>query len=431
MTSVTSLVRKRLRLEPASWLLQLATACTALGCGFAIGRGLAAGTSPSSALAQGNSLFVAVVALTAALPLGAVAALYHDDLHLVLLPLPVSGRKHFALGLRLFVRGKLPWLLLALGVGAGCSPSQPLWPVIFAAVVYAGAALFAIGFAGMSAGLAASRAPGIVALRRSLAGPFSSDHHAPFFYLPALAFLSTAISAAAAEAGLVLATASNGVGPVALGLLAVPIAAGLACAILGGWIYRRSCLRVIPRVAEEARSVYAGKPVPAEPPYGLGLAQLLPRGLRPYYAKELRELVRANRALWALTALGSLLCLAYAVNAGDPSDAAPLIGLLLVVWAGTRALRPAPGIRGDAMQLSLPVSPARSWLGRTLALLFVAGHLGVGCGAALAFRNGATHAWVIGLALVASVSLTAAFTQIRRRERRALRWAPTYSSRRH
>ncbi len=380
----------------------------AAGLGVWLGLDLRGGAAPEIA----DALYFLSLAFVAPLPVAAVGALYHDPLHGTLLPWPIAAGFHLRLGLRRLIGGQLGGALAAVGLGVGAGWGEPA-PIaialpLFCGVVYVGGLLAAIGCAGLCAAAAAVKAPWVVRLRQQAAGPFSSGRHAPFLYLPAFAFFAVAGAALVAQAGLlrILAATASGGGLVAgAGLIFAPLVAGLALLAAGVSSYRRFALQVIPRVIEEAKTVYGGRPAPADPPYGLGLSRLLPRAARPHYRRELREQARAHRGLWATLVLAMLVVLGYAVNIGDPVAAAPVAGVLLCVWAAGLPTRRTPRQSGAAFALTLPRPSAAAWFGRMFALLFAAGHLGLAVALALGHRHGVGAAAATTAVLVGAAAL--------------------------
>lgn len=358
-----------------------------------------------------DRLFLLLLALAAPLPIAALGAFYHEPLHRVLLPWPVSGARHFRLGLSLLVRRHGPWLAIALGAGLGAGWQRPprvaLWLAIFSTLCWLGALLLAAGLAGLGAAAADAEGDTAEKLRSGLAGPFASPRHAPFFYLPALAFALAAVLALAALAGVLRLTTTQ---DPALGglLLAAPLLGGLLALLVGGIAYARHGLRTIARVHEEARTIFGGRPAPVDPPYGGGLARWLPRRVAPYFGKELREQARAHRGLWALVTLFALVCAAYAVNVGAPLRAAPLIAALVLIWLACAPLRRAPRLAGPRYVITLPLRRGAAFFGRWLALLWPLGHAGLAATLALGWRHETRSALsVAALALLASAAASA------------------------
>jgi hypothetical protein len=387
----------------------------AAGLGVWIGLDLGQERAPATV----GRLYYLCLALLAPVPIGALGALFHEELHARLLPLPLLGGAHLRLGLRLFAGRYLPWAVLAagLGVGAGWHAEAGVQLVLagFCVAVYLGGWGIAAGFAGLCAALSNAEHPMIARLRESAVGPFGSPHHAPYFYLPALAFAGAAAVASVGEAGArPLAEAWD---PAALLLLLSPIGAGFVTLLLGGLAYRGSALRAIPRVVQEARSVYQGRPAPEDPPYGWWLGRLLPRAVSPHYGKALRELVRSHRGLWPLIVLGLLVTAAYAANVGEPLGAAPALAAVLVVATGSLPLGVGPRQSGAALVLTLPVGPAAAWIGRWLALLFVSLHLVLPVALTLGLRHGRELGAVVGALLLATSALAISVTTPGRSQR--------------
>lgn len=371
-----------------------------------------------------SAIFTLFMVTSATLPLAALGHLYHDRLHLLTLPWPLDGRQHFAIGLRLFVTAEWPWLgvLLSACVSASIAHGwrHALVASAFALSAFLGAAATALGCACTCALLADANGALVTQLRASLAGPFASERHAPFFYLPALAFALSSFGAALSqEVALapLLAAETPSMDAATLLWLASPLLVGLGVTAIGATGYGRHALRVIPRVHEEARMVYGGKPAPADAPYGLRLGALLPRDARAFFSKELREQGRAQRGLWAVISLGIVAALLYALGSGEPSRVAPLLGLVLVVWTSTLPARRARALLGHAFLRTLPRSGPSSWFGRWFALLFVGLHVAVPAALALALRGQARQAVALGGALV---TCTIASVTVTQPERRAL-----------
>ena len=402
------LLAARRRWEGSGLLAAIGLLGIAGGLGAWIGLDLGQG----QAAATVGRLFYLCLALLAPAPIGALGALYHEALHARLLPFPLLGGAHLQLGLRVFARRYLPWAVLAagLGVGAGWHAGAGVQLVLagFCLVVYLGGWGIAAGFAGLCAALSDTDHPVVARLRQGAVGPFGSPRHAPYFYLPALAFAGAAVVASAAEVGardlLRVWDASS------LLLLLSPIGAAGGALVIGGLAYRTCALRAIPRVVEEARSVYGGRPAPEDPPYGSWLGRLLPRAVAPHYGKALRELVRSHRALWPLIVLGLLLTGAYAANVGNPLGAAPALAAVLVVAVGSLPLGIGPRQCGAAMALTLPVAPAAAWAGRWAALLFVAIHLVVPVALTVGLRHGRELGAVAGMLLLATSALATSVT---------------------
>lgn len=404
------LLRRRRRVDPGALPLYVANAAVVAAVGIWIGYDLQRG----GAKGVPDALYWLLLLLAAPQPMAALATLYHDPLHATLLVWPVSGGQHLALGLRRLFVEQLPWLLLAVGLGGGASaqmdPGVRVWILAFCCSGFCGTLLVSFGAAALCA--PAADAPGRtwVQLRSSLAGHFSSQHHAPFFYLPATGFAASAVSLVAAEAGVLRALVGQP-DATAVGLVVAPPAAGVLLALWGGAGYRSTALRVIPRVVEEARSVYGGEPAPVDPPYGASIARLVPRALAPFYDKELRELVRGRRGLWAWIALVCVASLAYGVNAGRPLRAAPLIGVALGVWFGALPARRTPQQHGARMLLTLPVRRWSSLLGRLGAGWFVCAHLAVAIAGALWARHSLRAAATVLLATLTAVLVAVATTR--------------------
>ena len=142
------------------------------GVGFFIGLDLRGELRPLV-----DHVYFVSLALVAPLPMSALGALYHDELHARLLPLPVEGAGHFRIGLRLLLAGQLPWLLAAAGLGIGAGWGAPrahaLLLCALCTSIFIGGALASLGCAGIAAGLADLEGPTADRLRRSLAGPFT------------------------------------------------------------------------------------------------------------------------------------------------------------------------------------------------------------------------------------------------------------------
>lgn len=399
----------------------------AAGAG-AIGLWLGMDLRGGSPLAISSSLYLLTLAAIAPLPLAALDCLYHAPLHQAVLPWPVSPAQHFALGTRLFAGTQWPWLVLmitaAWSATSALSPASIVASIGFAAGSVFGAALIALGAAGICAALSDADMPPLRQLRAGLAGPFASQRHAPFLYLPAVAFgIAMATVSAARDAGLAYwlaepsSSEAHATAAWAIAKLLLPIGAGVPVLATGVWAYSRHALRAIPRVHEEAHMIYGGHPAPADPPYGLALSRWLPASSAPHYRKELREQGRAQRGLWAWIALALLAALLYGVNAGRPTRAAPVLSLLFVVWIATLPTRATPQLTGERLLLTLPLSGSAAWLGRWLALLFVGMHLTAGVALALLARHGTDDALLMGLVLVATSLLATATTQPRRSDR--------------
>ena len=383
----------------------------ALGFGYLLGRPLAA---ESVSL---DRLYWLGLALVGPLPPLAVGALYHDPAHLPLLPLPLAGSAHFRLGGWVFVRTVWPWLLLAVGFGAGVGEGNSLHLrqllAAYFGAVFAGSAALALGMAGIAGWLADADEAPVRALRLWMAGSYGIERHGPFYIVPALAFALAAVVAAISEAG--LRQLVGGASPGSLGrawlLFLSPLWLGGLVLAIGAWVYGRHALKVIPRVVEAARTIYGGRPAPAEPPYGAAVARGLPASWRPHFWKELREQARAQRGLWGWIALALLGALAYGVNVGAPTAAAPLFAALLVAWVASLPVRRSPKAAGARYLLTLPAPRSAAWLGRWLALLWVGAHLTAGLAFAVGWRHGPGASALLGAQLLATSLLCTAATR--------------------
>lgn len=386
--------------------------------GLGLGRHFAAQGDP---VALADGLFTLVLAASAPLPLVAVGALYHHPLHATLLPWPVSAGQHLRLGLRLFGSGQWPWLFLvcmAVVAGAhGLGPVRLGIYLLFCLSALVGAALVSLGAAGLCAAIAERNSPWLRNLRAGLAGPFSSDRHAPFFYLPALAFGAAAFATSIAQETALLpllglaaqdTLASPGV---RVGMLLFPALLGASVLLAGTLAYRADALNVIARVGQEARMVYGGQPAPEDPPYGRWLARLVPSSVAPHLLKELAEQSRMQRGLWAWIVLGLVATLLYSVGTGSPSAAAPVIGLVVVTWFASLPVRESTRSRGFDLLVTLPIRWHHAWLGRWLALAFVTAHVGGGVALALGLRHGLWTGAVVGASAVVTTLLSTSTTQ--------------------
>lgn len=386
--------------------------------GLGLGHHLAAQGDPM-ALAEG--LFTLVLAASAPLPLVAVGALYHHPLHTTLLPWPVSAGQHLRLGLRLFGSGQWPWLLLvctaALAGAHGFGAARLAICLLFCVTALTGAAMVSVGAAGLCAGIAERDSPWLRNLRAGLAGPFSSDRHAPFFYLPALAFGLVAFAASIAQETALLpllglasqhTLASPGT---RVTMLLLPVLLGGPVLLLGMLAYRAHALNVIARVQQEARMVYGGQPAPEDPPYGRWLARLMPSAVAAHLLKELAEQSRMQRGLWAWIILGVVAILLYSVGTGSPSAAAPVIGLVAVTWFASLPVRQSARSRGFDLLITLPIRWRQAWMGRWVALAFVSAHIGGVVAIGLGLRHGPWTAAVIAASAATTTLLSISATQ--------------------
>jgi hypothetical protein len=399
-------------LAPLLWLLGLAL-------GFSVGLDLGS----LSQAHRVDRLLTLGAALIVPLPIAALSALYHDRLHALALPWPLSAGQHWRIGWQLLGGRFLLWLAIGAGIAVGAgfnhSPLEIALLTGYMTSFLVGGYLCALGAAGMCAYLADAEGDLAKQLRQSLAGGFAGERHAPYFYLPAAGFAIALVAGIAAEAGLLrlLAALSSKAGATAhsvasfaardWALLAAPLAVGIAVLAAGFYSYRATALRAIARVQEEARTIYGGRPAPAEPPYGAWLAHLLPRTIVPYFKKELREQARGHRALWAMLALAALGASLYAINVGETVSAAPLLGLVLALWIATLPTRRAPRAGGVAFMMTLPTRALSSLIGRYLALFWPVAHLAIAVGGAL----GSQHDTHTGLT-VAGLALSVAFAAV-------------------
>lgn len=417
----TQLLRARDRLESAGAAARVITALIGAAVGAAVGLDLS-GLAESSAYER---LFSLLLVFVAPLPIAALTALYHHQLHVWTLPWPLSARWHFSAALRIFLRDQLPWIAVAAGIVIGSTsgrePLAALRLAIFFGSSALGGLLASFGSVALCAWASDTERGWMRDLRRGLGGPFGSERHAPFFYLPALGFALSAFAAPVAQAG-ALRWAIRGLSGTASFLLSAPLLVGLVVLVAGAIGYARRALRVIPRVQEEARTVYGGRPAPADPPYGLFWARLLPRRAAASYRKVLREQARAHRGLWGGVALVALFSLAYGVNVGAPLSAAPLLGLVLVIWSATLSLRRPPRLHGLSFVLTLPRRRFAESSGRFFVSLFVVAHVVAFAGSAL----GARHDWRVmaALASVGAAMALAAVAATRPRVAAQRRWSP-------
>ncbi|MBW2734345.1 MAG: hypothetical protein JRH20_18300 [Deltaproteobacteria bacterium] len=388
------LLRARDRLESAGAVARMITALVGVAIGVAVGFDMRA----LGEAAAYDRLFSLLLVFVAPLPIAALTALYHHPLHVWTLPWPLSARWHFSASLRIFFRDQLPWLGAAAGIVIGATsgrdPGATLRLGVFFASSVLGGLLASFGSVALCAWASDTEQRWIRDLRRGLGGAFGSERHAPFFYLPALGFALSAFAAPVAQAG-ALRWALKGISLPAALLLQAPLLMGFGVLFVAAMGYGRRALRVIPRVQEEARTVYGGRPAPADPPYGLWVARLLPRRAAASYRKVLREQARAHRGLWGGVALVALFSLAYGVNVGAPLGAAPLLGVVLVIWSATLPLRRTPRLHGVSFVLTLPRTRLAESAGRLLAGLFVVAHIIVFAGGAI----GARHGWALTMAL--------------------------------
>ncbi len=396
---------------------------------FAVGLWVGLDLRSAPPLQAVDRLFLLSLALTVPLPIAALSALYHESLHRTLLPWPVRAQAHFDLGMRLLLRRHGAWGAVAVGAGLGAAWGRPPWAFFalaaFPTFVLASAFLLALGAAGAGAALADAEGGWISRTRAHLAGPFASPRHAPFFYLPALAFGLVAVLGMVALAG--AATLAQGAGAGrgdfhALAWLALPLGVGIFGVLLGRLAYARHGLKTIARVHEEARTIYGGRPAPAEPPYGAAIGRVLSRRVAPYFDKELREQSRAHRALWAIVALSILVGVIYAVNVGARLAVAPFVAALVVIYVATLPLRRSPRLSGIDYLISLPLRRGAAWLGRWLALLWPLAHVFGAVALAIGLRHGREallNIVVLGVATsMAATAATRARSGLRLRRRR-------------
>jgi hypothetical protein len=420
--SLTSLVEGATRER----VLGLVLAVAGAGVGFSLGLDLRS----LSPLAAADKLYLLCLALVAPLPIAALAALYHAPIHRTLLPWPVSARAHFGLGARMLLWRQWPWGAAAaaagLGAGWGREPSAMVALIALPCALALAAQLASLGAAGLCALLADAEGPTLTKLRVGMAGPFASPRHAPFFYLPALAFGVVAFSGLLSMVGAVELATSETPSARALGLLGVAPAVGALVALIGFVGYARCGLRTIARVHEEARTIYGGRPAPAEPPYGAWIVQLLPRLVAPYAGKELREQSRSHRALWAVVTLWMLVCGVYTINVGAALPAAPLVAALVMIYLTTLPLRRAPRVGGADYLVTLPLRLRAAWFGRWVALSWPTSHAVAAAALALGLRHDTRAALaLVTLALATSLAATALTSpRVAGRRGRGTGWGP-------
>lgn len=410
--------RAKLLRSKTAWPSQLLLSLASMGLGALIGTDLR-GDSASGLL---SPIFWVTLVVTLPLPLAALDALYHHPLHRRLLCWPLPAIEHYRMGLRFFFRGSLHLSLFALSAAvtatASLPPSDRLLLVAFCLSFFSLAAINALGFAGLAAWASDADGEGVSRFRQGMAGPFVSQRHSPYLYFPALAYGTTTfgVSLAVEAIRAHLDTIPLAISP--YWLITGPLFLAILLFIFGSRGYARTGLKAIARVAEEARTIYGGKPAPADPPYGWRLAQLLPGAIAPHFKKELREQSRIHRGLWAYTVLVGLVFVGYALEFGRVLNAAPWIAVVLLAWLTTLPTRRRPRDSGEQILLTLPCRPWTRLLGRWLALLFVASHLGSAIVIALFVRHDARHAYVLLALLVASSLWAIALTMGRTLGRR-------------
>ena len=327
------------------------------------------------------------------LPPAAVRALYHDPLHVQLLSWPMSSLLHARLGSLLFALDWLPWLLLSLGTAIGASWSRDLDTalpmVLLATSTQLGGGLIALSAAALGSGLADSDSPLLQRWRQTLAGPFSGERHAPFFYLPAVALGVTAASAAVTHSCLGQTAESL----ISLGASFITPGLGF-CSLLGGIVaYRGSGLRTIARANEQARTIFDGRPPPAGRPYGHSFGRLLPRATQTFFIVVLSQTTRHYRGLWPTVVLANVVIGAYAVNVGRPLAAAVPLALATVSW-----LASLDGHLGEhfwRLLRSLPCTPAAAWSGAWFARLWTGAHVVLPLAATILLRHGQQTATIL------------------------------------
>ena len=359
-------------------------------------------------------LYWLLTLLAAPLPLIAINALYHERLHRLMLPLPLAASRHLVLAL-LVARGTvLGVLAAALGAALALGLDRPLELRLALGLFICGGVLGALGIAfglgALSAWLADAEGATARAWRSALAGPFASERHAPFLYLPALAYGLIALGSAFGQ-GALLRLWLGGKGDLkAWVFLALPLAVGALCSLFGVLSYLRAALRTIARVHEEMRAVYGGRPAPSDPPYGAWLLGLVPRAWAPYFHKELVEQGRGHSALWGVIAVAWLAALIYGVNVGGASELAPLIALILLLWCATLPTRRPPHQSGIELLQSLPLQRGALFWGRSLALLFPLAHLLLALVLAIGRRHGGAVVGSLAGAALLSALLAVAVT---------------------
>jgi hypothetical protein len=321
------------------------------------------------------------------------------------------------MGLRFFFRGNLHLASFALAATVVASSSlaivDQLILVAFSLTFFSVAALNALGFAGLAAWASDAEGEAIGQLRRGLAGPFVSPRHSPYLYFPAFAYGITTFGVSLAMEGMDALLSKTALAISPLWLIITPCVLAVIFLILGSRAYARTGLKAIARVAEEARTIYGGKPAPVDPPYGWRLAKLLPGAAATYFKKELREQSRIHRGLWAYSVLVGLAFLLYGLDFGSVLNAIPWIAVVLLAWISTLPTRRKPRHSGEQILLTLPQKPWARLVGRWLALLFVAAHLGLATVFALFIRHEPMQAWIL-LAILPVSTLWAVALTMRR-----------------
>lgn len=329
-----------------------------------------------------DRLHLLALALLSPLPIAALGALYHARIHALLLPLPISARTHFYLGIRLYL-SHWAWIMIAIGAGIGAGFGRGwielILLILFPTFIVISGGLISYAMAGFCAPLSDANGRLYDSIRESLAGPFSTPRHAPFFYLPAFAFfIATMLSYSSFSSAIQIVLKIKkqlSLEPALLFSFILPLFVGVIAFLLSLISFSRHGLKTIARVIEEKKTVYGGKPAPADPPYGSLWARLFPRTIAAHFAKELREQSRAHPALWPVIGLLMFASLIYAINVGEPLKAAPLIAALSLIWVASVPLRRSPILSGAAFVQTLPLSTKGIWLGRLFALAWPTAHL--------------------------------------------------------
>lgn len=399
------------RRQGGNLMLRLLIAVFGTVVGWLLGQDIAG----AEMIATSQRLHTLLLPTIAPLPLAAIGALYHEPLHAQLLSFPVSAWQHFRYGVALMLSRHGVWIFAVIGIGVGAAsrlaPESRFVLGTMGAITFVSGFCFSVACAALCASVGDSDQAWLANLRRSTAGIFASERHAPFFYLPAVAYGLTAIGALFARAGLLSWQA--GQLDRALPLIVGPLLCSVLLLAWGIRGYTRHGLRTIARVAEEQRTVFGGKPAPVDPPYGQRLSRLLPSSLRPHYAKELREQTRAARAVWPAIALVWVGITLYAAGASS-ARSAPLVAALLVIWFSTLPLRRRVGDDGERWLRTLPIGAGLARLGQLLALTFVSAHVTLPIILALALRHNRAAALLV--LAVAAASLTVAI-RLRHSER--------------
>jgi hypothetical protein len=254
----------------------------------------------------------------------------------------------------------------------------------------------------------ASAAAGASTFKRFVSGNWAPPEFAPFFYAPA------AVLAAAAFGGIVLGKASEDlclrVAPArGLAVLAALAAAAAAALAAGRRWHVQAHARAVPLVREVALRMVSIEAQDQAPPWGAGLAALLPARLRPLFGRDLRQMNRAARGRYAVGGVAAGVFLLFALRTPVLPGWSVLGAAGLTAWLAAVALRLAdPDLDVPWLARALPVGAGGLLPVRALLATFLAAHFALPAAGAV-FLHG-RRAEAAALALVPGVAAAIAVT---------------------